>query len=291
MTGFTDIHCHGGGGYSFSDSNPEYVQRAINTHRSFGTTIQIASLVTEPLETLKKQIKNLLPFVTNGELAGIHLEGPYLSRAHCGAHNPDFLRYPSLDEIKSLIESGSGAIKMITLAPELPGAMEAIQWLKGNGITVAIGHSQPTYDQGLEVIDSGATLVTHMFNGMPRLDHRQANITNAVLNDSNIFFELILDGIHVHQSMVQLLLAIAPERVILVTDDMSGAGAPDDIYKLGDLDLEVKDGAARLLSNNSLAGSTLTMDMAYRLLLEEFQVDPSIALSAATTLALKLLGI
>jgi N-acetylglucosamine-6-phosphate deacetylase len=291
MTGFTDIHCHGGGGYSFSDSNPENVQRAINTHRSFGTTIQIASLVTEPLETLKKQIKNLLPFVTNGELAGIHLEGPYLSRAHCGAHNPDFLRYPSLDEIKSLIESGSGAIKMITLAPELPGAMEAIQWLKGNGITVAIGHSQATYDQGLEAIDSGATLVTHMFNGMPHLDHRQANITNAVLNDSNIFFELILDGIHVHQSMVQLLLAIAPDRVILVTDAMSGAGAPDDIYKLGDLDVEVKDGAARLLSNNSLAGSTLTMDMAYRRLLEEFQVDPSIALSAATTLALKLLGI
>ncbi|MDA3018567.1 MAG: amidohydrolase family protein, partial [Actinomycetota bacterium] len=141
IPGFVDIHSHGGGGFYFSDSNPLHVKQAIDTHRNAGTTSQIASLVTTDISTLKEQIASLIPFVASGALAGIHLEGPYLSSAKCGAHNPDLLRHPALDEVKSLIETGQGSIRMVTIAPELDGAIEAIGWLSSQGIVAAIGHS------------------------------------------------------------------------------------------------------------------------------------------------------
>ena len=205
-TGFTDIHCHGGGGYSFSDSNPEHIQIAIDTHKAHGTTTQIASLVTEPLDGLKKQIKNLIPFVESGSLAGIHLEGPYLSHAKCGAHDPALLRAPKIDEIKELLHVGAGHIKMITIAPELPGALETISYLRSTGVTAAIGHSDATFDEAVAGIKAGATVVTHMFNGLPALDHREATITNALLVDPDIYFEIILDGTHVNKSAMELML-------------------------------------------------------------------------------------
>ena len=290
-TGFTDIHCHGGGGYSFSDPNPENIQKVIDTHRAHGTTTQVASLVTEPIEKLKIQIKNLLPFVDNGSLAGIHLEGPYLSPAKCGAHDPRLLRSPKIDEIASLIDVAQGKISMVTIAPELPGAIEAIRFLTEQKVTVAIGHSDATYDQARSAIDAGATVVTHMFNALPALDHRNANITNAVLSDPNIFFELILDGVHVNRSAVQILLQIAPGRIILITDAMSAAGGSDGDYTIGELEVQVNAGVATLRSNGSLAGSTLTMDNAYNRLLVEHGVDEKTAIGAAKDLGRKVLRI
>lgn len=290
-TGFTDIHCHGGGGYSFSDPNPENIQKVIDTHRAHGTTTQVASLVTEPIEKLKIQIKNLLPFVDSGSLAGIHLEGPYLSPAKCGAHDPRLLRSPKIDEIASLIDVAQGKISMVTIAPELPGAIEAIRFLTEQKVTVAIGHSDATYDQARSAIDAGATVVTHMFNALPALDHRNANITNAVLSDPNIFFELILDGVHVNRSAVQILLQIAPGRIILITDAMSAAGGSDGDYTIGELEVQVNAGVATLRSNGSLAGSTLTMDNAYNRLLVEHGVDEKTAIGAAKDLGRKVLRI
>jgi len=290
-TGFTDIHCHGGGGYSFSDPNPENIQKVIDTHRAHGTTTQVASLVTEPIEKLKIQIKNLLPFVDSGSLAGIHLEGPYLSPAKCGAHDPRLLRQPKIDEIASLIDVAQGKISMVTIAPELPGAIEAIRFLTEQKVTVAIGHSDATYDQARSAIDAGATVVTHMFNALPALDHRNANITNAVLSDPNIFFELILDGVHVNRSAVQILLQIAPGRIILITDAMSAAGGSDGDYTIGELEVQVNAGVATLRSNGSLAGSTLTMDNAYNRLLVEHGVDEKTAIGAAKDLGRKVLRI
>jgi N-acetylglucosamine-6-phosphate deacetylase len=290
-TGFTDIHCHGGGGYSFSDPNPENIQKVIDTHRAHGTTTQVASLVTEPIEKLKIQIKNLLPFVDSGSLAGIHLEGPYLSPAKCGAHDPRLLRSPKIDEIASLIDVAQGKISMVTIAPELPGAIEAIRFLTDQKVTVAIGHSDATYDQARSAIDAGATVVTHMFNALPALDHRNANITNAVLSDPNIFFEIILDGVHVNRSAVQILLQIAPGRIILITDAMSAAGGSDGDYTIGELEVQVNAGVATLRSNGSLAGSTLTMDNAYNRLLVEHGVDEKTAIGAAKDLGRKVLRI
>ena len=290
-TGFTDIHCHGGGGYSFSDSNPEHIQIAIDTHKAHGTTTQIASLVTEPLDALKKQIKNLIPFVERGALAGIHLEGPYLSHAKCGAHDPALLRNPELDEIKELLEVGAGHIKMLTIAPELPGALETISYLRNNNITAAIGHSDATFDEAVAGIKAGATVVTHMFNGLPALDHREATITNALLVDPDIYFEIILDGTHVNRSAMDLMLTLAADRIILVTDAMSAAGGKDGRYKIGDLDVNVTGGVATLVSNGSLAGSTLTMDSAHDRLVREHGVSEAIARSASVELGKKALRI
>jgi len=290
-TGFTDIHCHGGGGYSFSDSNPEHIQIAIDTHKAHGTTTQIASLVTEPLDALKKQIKNLIPFVERGALAGIHLEGPYLSHAKCGAHDPALLRNPELDEMKELLEVGAGHIKMLTIAPELPGALETISYLRNNGITAAIGHSDATFDEAVAGIKAGAAVVTHMFNGLPALDHREATITNALLVDPDIYFEIILDGTHVNRSAMDLMLTLAADRIILVTDAMSAAGGKDGRYKIGDLDVNVAGGVATLVSNGSLAGSTLTMDSAHDRLVREHGVSEAIARSASVELGKKALRI
>jgi N-acetylglucosamine-6-phosphate deacetylase len=291
MPGFTDIHSHGGGGFSFSDPNPEHVSIALATHREHGTTTQIASLVTEPLDVLHAQIKNLLPFVAEKSLAGIHLEGPYLSHARCGAHDPKLLREPNLEELRKLIDIGQGHIKMITIAPELPGALAAIELLRNLGVTVAIGHSDATEVEALRGIDAGATIVTHMFNGLPAFDHREGTITNAVLMHPEIFFEIILDGVHLNHSAVSLLLTLAADRIILVTDAMAAAGSKDGSYKIGDLDVRVEGGVATLASNGSLAGSTLTMDSAYNRLLQEFMVSPAVAKNAAIDLGKRALGI
>ena len=168
IPGFVDIHSHGGGGYYFSDSNPSHVKQAIDTHRNAGTTSQIASLVTADISSLKEQIASLVPLVTSGALAGIHLEGPYLSSAKCGAHNPDLLRHPALDEVKSLIEAGQGSIRMVTIAPELEGAIESIEWLSSQGIVAAIGHSDADAATTKRAITAGAQVVTHFSNAMSK---------------------------------------------------------------------------------------------------------------------------
>lgn len=289
--GFTDIHCHGGGGFSFSDPNPDHIEIALGTHRAHGTTTLLASLVTDSIPKLKQQIKNLVAFVENGSIAGIHLEGPYLSAAKCGAHDPQLLRLPALDEVKGLIETGAGHIKMVTIAPELPGAIAAIQYLRKSGVTAAIGHSDASEEVGILAFEAGATIVTHMFNGLPRLNHRAKTITNALLINPDIYFELILDGVHVNRSLVQLLIQVAPGRIILITDAMSAAGATDGNYEIGALQVKVKDGVATLASNGSLAGSTLTMDSAYNRLLTEFGVSSDFARLAAVDLGKQALGL
>jgi len=291
ITGFTDIHSHGGGGYSFGDANPENIFHALETHRNHGTTTQIASLVTEPLANLKQQIKNLIPFALNKSIAGIHLEGPYLSHAKCGAHDPALLREPELDELKELLEVGQGFIKMITIAPELSGAIAAIEFLRNQGVAVALGHSNSTETEALRAIDAGATIVTHMFNGLPELNHREGTITNALLINPDIYFEIILDGVHVNRSAMQLMLNIAPRRIILVTDAMAAAGGSDGEYKIGNLGVKVSEGIATLTSNGSLAGSTLTMDSAYNRLVSEFNISIEDAKWASIDLGKKALGI
>jgi N-acetylglucosamine-6-phosphate deacetylase len=262
IPGFVDIHCHGGGGYFFSNLNADLIAIAIDTHRQAGTTTQYASLVTADLDQLKCQIETLIPFVRSGDLAGIHLEGPYLSRAKCGAHAPELLRAPHLEEIKSLVECGQGTIAMVTIAPELEGALESIAWLASQGIIAAIGHSDADADTARAAIDAGAQVVTHFTNAMAKMVGGQSMATE-VLDDSDIALELINDGTHVPIDVIEVLKKSALDRTILVTDAMSAAGSVDGMYLIGDLEVEVKDSIARLVSNGALAGSTLTMERAF----------------------------
>ena len=291
IPGFVDIHSHGGGGSAFSTTDANEIEMVIATHRSHGTTTQIASLVTSPIDVLKAQITALTPFVQSGRLAGIHLEGPYLSHEKCGAHDPTLLRTPNLNELQDLIDHGEGTISMVTIAPELPNAIAAIEMMVRQGVVVAIGHSNANFEVAKAAMAAGASVVTHFYNAIPALDHQRPNLTSATLFDDSIFLELILDGIHVKAPAVELLLKSAPDRVILVTDAMSAAGSHDGDYQIGALAVVVKDGAARLKSNGSLAGSTLTMDRAFERLISEHNFSLAQASFATSALPAKALGI
>ena len=287
--GLTDIHCHGGGGYYFSDPNPENISKAIATHKNSGTVNLVASLVTDSLDNLQAQISRLIPFYERGEIAGIHLEGPYLSRRRCGAHEPELLRTPVLDGIKNLLDCGQGAIAMVTIAPELDGAIQAIDYLTKQNVIPAIGHSDGSYDDARAGIDAGASIVTHFTNAMSKLTDPQPSFASAVLADSRIDLELIVDGVHVPQEIIRQIFEVAAGRVILVSDAMSAAGCADGHYSIGRLEVDVHDSVARLRSNGALAGSTLTLKQAVDNA-ARFGITEEVAKSAATSNPISLLS-
>ena len=290
IPGFVDIHSHGGAGFYFSDLSPENVAAARNTHLSHGTTTHIASLVTEPIGVLEEQILRLVPMVNAGVFEGIHLEGPYLSHARCGAHEPSLLRSPDIDELSALLDAGQGAITMITLAPELDGGIEAVEYLTSRGITVALGHSQADAATTKAAFAAGAKLITHFSNGMPKPAAGGTTIAEASLAQKKIPLEMIIDGVHVSDEILKEVLASGDKRTILITDSMSAAGGVDGSYSIGSLDVVVIDGVARLTSNHSLAGSTLTMDQAF---INFLKVNNNIVdcVFAASTLPAKTLGL
>ena len=259
---YVDLHCHGGAGFYFSDPNPRNIQSAINFHKNHGTSQLLASLVTEKIDDLETQIRRLVPFYNSGAIAGIHLEGPYLARARCGAHNPNLLKSPTISEIQRLIEVGEGGIKMITVAPELESALEVISYLASKKIIAAIGHSDGSYDDALKAVDAGASLVTHFSNGMSKLKDGEKTFATALLHKTSIPLELIMDGHHVSREDIASIASVAGDRMVFVTDAMAAAGQPDGRYSIGDLDVVVTEGVAKLKSNGALAGSTLTMAQA-----------------------------
>ena len=259
---YVDLHCHGGAGFYFSDLNPRNIQSAINFHKNHGTSQLLASLVSEKIDDLETQIRRLVPFYNSGAIAGIHLEGPYLARARCGAHNPNLLKSPTISEIQRLIEVGEGGIKMITVAPELESALEVISYLASKKIIAAIGHSDGSYDDALKAVDAGASLVTHFSNGMSKLKDGEKTFATALLHKTSIPLELIMDGHHVSREDIASIASVAGDRMVFVTDAMAAAGQPDGRYSIGDLDVVVTEGVAKLKSNGALAGSTLTMAQA-----------------------------
>lgn len=290
IPGFVDIHCHGGGGKYFSSLTDAEISQVIATHRAGGTVAGLASLVTEPIPNLLEQIKRLVPFAKRGEIAGIHLEGPYLSHARCGAHEPALLRTPTISEVQTLLDAGQGFIKMITIAPELDGALEVIEYLSKCGVIAAIGHSQSDAKTAEAAIDRGASVVTHFNNAMPKVADGPGTMSSAVINELRVSLELILDGEHVSTAIVRDVFTAAPNRIVMVTDAMSAAGSVDGSYQIAQLEVIVKDSVARLASNGSLAGSTLTMAKAFNHALNEIGISITEAVHAASTLPALILG-
>ena len=289
VTGYVDLHCHGGGGFYFSDPNPENIQKAIDFHKNNGSTDLLASLVSETIPDLKNQILRLIPFCENGSIAGIHLEGPYLAKARCGAHNPDLLKAPHVEEVNELLEIANGHIKMITIAPELPGAVDAIKYLSENKVIAAIGHSNGNFDDALTAIDAGASLVTHFSNGMSKLKDGEKTFASALLYKSKIPLEIIVDGHHVSRADLETIFEEAQDRIILVTDALAAAGQHDGNYRIGSLDVVLEAGIARLVSNGALAGSTLTMNLAVENA-RKFGLSDHAIVNAAAALPKKLLS-
>jgi N-acetylglucosamine-6-phosphate deacetylase len=271
LPGFVDIHNHGGGGHTFTAGDPGAARSAAAFHLRHGTTTLLASLVSAPHELTRAAVAAYAPLVAAGELAGVHLEGPYLAPARCGAQHQAHLRAPSAAELAELIDLGG--VRMVTLAPELPGALDAIALLAGRGVVAAVGHTDATYEQARAAVAAGATVATHLCNGMRPVHHREPGPVVALLDAEGVVCELIADGVHLHDGMLSFAARVAgPDRVALVTDAIAAAGMPDGRYELGGRAVVVSGGVARLATAGSpgaaapgaLAGSTLTMDAAVR---------------------------
>ncbi|WP_046778672.1 N-acetylglucosamine-6-phosphate deacetylase [Streptomyces yangpuensis] len=265
VPGFVDMHNHGGGGASFTSGTAEDVLQGVRTHRAHGTTTLVASTVTGNLDELARRAGLLAELTQAGEIAGIHFEGPFINPCRKGAHKEDLLRDPDPAEVRKLVDAAHGAARMVTLATELPGGLDSVRLLAEHGVIAAIGHTDASYEQTRAAIDAGATVATHLFNAMPALAHREPGPIAALLEDERITVELINDGTHLHPAALELAFHHAgAHRVALITDAMDAAGFGDGTYHLGPLEVEVKDGVARLVEGGSIAGSTLTLDTAFK---------------------------
>lgn len=284
LPGFVDQHCHGGGGASFVTTDAEEAKRAARFHLEHGTTSIMASLVSGSNEVLTAQVETLSPLVDDGTVIGIHLEGPWISLHFCGAHAQDQLRAPAAEEVAGLLALADGRIRMVTIAPELDGGIEAIRLVAESGALAAVGHTDADYETGLAAIEAGARVITHLFNAMRPVMHRDPNAAGALIADPRVFGELICDGVHIHPTSIQLALReLSVDRTCMITDAMSATGVADGQYKLGELDVTVKDGVARLTEAGNIAGSTLTLDVALKFVVDNCGVsleDASQMLSA-----------
>ena len=289
--GFIDAHIHGGGGFSFNDTDPAAsAVKIAAVHREHGTTTLMASLVTASLAHLENAVGALAELVEDGVLAGIHLEGPWLSPYHRGAHTKSLLRSPDPASIDQLMLAGRGTIKMVTIAPELDGGLAAIRQITGYGAVAAIGHTGADYDLARQAIAAGATAGTHVFNAMRSLHHREPGPALALLEDPAVFAEVIADGVHLHPSLVRFISG-SPARAVFVTDAMAAACAHEGTYDLGGLEVRVADGEARLVSNGAIAGSILTLDAAVRHAVRHAGVPLADAVRAATQNPADMLGL
>jgi N-acetylglucosamine-6-phosphate deacetylase len=264
IPGYVDVHSHGGGGASFVTEDPDAARQALAAHRRLGVTTMVASLVTGSLPDLKRQVACLAGLVESGELAGIHLEGPWLAEEYKGAHPPKLLTDPQPVEVAELLDAGRGAVKMVTIAPERAGAMDSIRLMAARGVVAAVGHTNADFDTARAAIEAGATGATHLFNAMVPLRHREPGPVLALWEDRRVYLELIMDGVHVRPELVAFVAASTPDRVVLVTDAMAAAASEDGDYVLGELPVEVRGGVARIAGTDTIAGSTLTLDRAVR---------------------------
>ena len=264
---FLDIHIHGAAGHDVMESTPEALSTMGRFLASRGTGSFLATTVTAPLDATLRSLEGLAKLIAHPQLngtarpLGIHLEGPFLSHSKRGVHPPEYLLEPSIAIFDKLYDASDGHVRLMTLAPELPGAAELTAHATQRGVRISVGHSNATSAETYAAISAGATSATHTFNAMRPLDHREPGILGAVLTDDSVYAELICDGIHSTPEMARLWWrAKGPERAVLVTDAMSAAGMPDGEYQLGGFAVNVANG--RAMREGVLAGSVLTLDRA-----------------------------
>ena len=287
VPGFIDLHTHGGGGHEH-ESGAAAILAARAAHRAHGTTSAVISLVSASVDDLVGRVAGIADLTGTDGILGSHLEGPFLAPARKGAHDPAALIAPEAAAVTRLLEAGDGTVRQVTLAPELSGGLEAVRAVAAGGGVAAVGHTEADRSVAASAFDAGARLVTHAFNAMPPLLHREPGPLGAALSDARVAIELIVDGVHVHDDLVRLVFAAAPDRTVMVTDAMAAAGAGDGAFKLGGLDVTVSDGVARL-SDGAIAGSTLTQDAALRRAVSA-GVPFKTALAAVTSTPARVLG-
>jgi N-acetylglucosamine-6-phosphate deacetylase len=301
--GFIDLHIHGGAGHDVMEAGAGALPPVERLLVSHGVSSYFPTTVTAPLDATLSSLTRLAdaieaaersPQPQNGELRarplGIHLEGPFISHKRRGVHPPENLLAPSPAAFDRFWQAARGHIRVLTIAPELPGALEVIKLASSRGVCVSLGHSNADLDAARAGFAAGARHATHTFNAMRPLDHRDPGILGEVLTDSRLSAEIIADGIHVDPVIVQLFLkAKGPEAAVLITDATAATGMPDGRYRLGSLEVEVKDG--RCMVGDSLAGSVLTMDRAVRNIMQFAQWDLQQAVRLATLNPARVAGV
>ena len=288
--GFVDIHIHGGGGHDVMESDPEALPAVEALIARHGVSSYFPTTVTAPLEETLRSLDRLASAIeasnepggaARARPLGIHLEGPFISHSRRGVHPPEYLLPPTLSAFERFWQAARGQIRLMTIAPELPGALEVIAAAAKRGVCVSLGHSDADYETTRAAIDAGARHATHTFNAMRPLGHRDPGIAGAVLTDDRLSADIIADGIHLDPAIVKLFLrSKGPDNSVLITDATAATGMPDGQYRLGTLEVEVSNG--KCLSGGRLAGSVLTMDSAVRHAMQFGQWSLPDAVRAAT---------
>jgi len=297
VPGFIDLHVHGGGGHAMLSSDPTEIRSAASFHRSHGTTCCLASIVSAPFEEMLAGVAAVRDVVrigttSDGQIMGSHLEGPFLNPRRGGAHDPRHLLAPDPAAFDRLLDAADGTLRVITIAPELPGGLDLVRQAVAAGVIVAVGHSDANHAQAIAAFEAGALLVTHLFNGMRPFHHRQPGLVGAALTDPGVVCEIINDGVHLHDATARLAFeAAGSRRIALVTDAIAAAGAGDGEFQLGAGTVLVRDGEVRLAGGETLAGSTLTMDVAVRRAVRRLGLPITAAVEAASATPARLLGI
>lgn len=309
LPGLVDLHCHGAAGGGFPTGDDQACREAVDFLHRHGTTTLLASLVTAPADELLRALGVLKELTAEGLIAGIHSEGPFLSRARCGAQNPRWLRDPDPELLREMLDTAGGALRTVTYAPELPGASELVRTLTGHGVTPSLGHTDADARTAAASLAEAADFigraargfgpharptVTHLFNGMPPLHHRAPGPAAACLRlaaAGTAVVELIGDGVHLDPETVRMVFDLAGAgNIALVTDSMAATGLPDGGYALGPSEVVVHDGVATLSSNGALAGGTATLLEVVRTTIAG-GVSPADAVLAATLVPARVLGL
>ncbi len=293
---FFDVHVHGAMAYDFMSAGTNEIDTVGCFLATKGVAHYLATTVTGEVDATLRSLNRLATYMQrNGhqdaaDMVGINLEGPFLCPAKRGVHPMDRILAPNVDVFRRFQEAAQGHIHLMTIAPEMPGAPELIEYATLNGVQVSMGHSNATSAETLAGIRAGARSATHTFNAMRAIDHREPGIAITVLDSDDLFAELIADGVHVHPAMVRLWFkAKGADRGVLVTDGMSATGMPDGVYRLGDLVVNVRDGVC--LSDGLLAGSVLTMDRAVSNVREMTGASLATAVRLASHNPARLLGL
>lgn len=274
VPGFVDLHIHGAGGHDVMEADARALDRITSTVARHGTTSVVATTVTAAVEDTCRSLEGIARYIRSheqgensrlaAEILGVHLEGPFISAAQRGVHPPAAISPPSIEILKQFLTASDNLVNILTLAPELPGAIELIEFAVAAGLVVGMGHTDADYDQARAAIRAGARHAVHTYNAMRPFLHRDPGILGAILTDPEVTAEIIADGVHVSVAAIQVLIgAKGFDTVLLVSDGIAATAMPDGNYRLGNFEVNVRGGVARN-SEGKLAGSTLTLDRAIR---------------------------
>jgi N-acetylglucosamine-6-phosphate deacetylase len=301
VPGFVDVHIHGAGGHDVMEGDAASLDKITSTVARFGTTSIVATTVTAPVEDTCRSLEGIAQYIHahestadnsrfGADILGIHLEGPFINPERRGVHPVESIVAPSVEILEKFRAAAGGSIKILTIAPEMPGALKLIAAAIADGIVVALGHTDADYAQARAAIQAGARHAVHVYNAMRPFTHRDPGVISAILTDADVTAEIIADGVHVAGPAIQVLLGTKGfDTVLLVSDGTAATGMRDGTYKLGNFEVDVRDGVVRN-SEGKLAGSTLTLDRAVRYLVD-LGVPMVDAIRMATILPARRLGL